>query len=105
MKAASQEGYDDEHDRPLRQRGEQLQQCMEDAVNEARNILIAAGVDAAIIAVTATGEDAITRTRCSGYGNWHTQTGLIQHLYEKRKQAPRNEQFFDDKRADEADGE
>lgn len=87
------------HDGPLQVAGARLQRSMEKAVAEARNTLIAAGADAAVIAVTVTGEDALTRTKVSGYGNWHAQTGLIVYIHEKRLQAARNEQIFDDKEA------
>lgn len=100
MSDAALNHRDDGHDEPLRLAGERLQQTMETAVKEARNVLIAAGVDACVIAVTVTGEDALTRTKVSGYGNWHAQTGLISYVHEKRLQSARNEQIFDDKNVD-----
>lgn len=78
------------------------QRIVDEAVGKARDLLIDAGVDACVIAVTYSGEDAVTRTTQRNYGNWHTQTGLIVNMYERRKRAAHNEQTREDADCDEA---
>jgi len=69
---------------------------IEKEMDKIRLALVALGVDAGIVAITYDGEDGISRAVVRGFGNYYTQSGLLNHIRNKRSASALTEQMVQD---------